>query len=347
MTTMTSRERVQCVFAGEIPDRVPYVEMGIDFPFVCKLLELDIPAGRYFDSGEVESAPIEIQRRLNEVLHRDNLVYSMLPPIPATKVAGRDGMRFFEDGKIKTWADLDQLQFPDPASEAVLAPARRFVDQAGDYATICACRVGISATYLAMGMEHFYYMLHDNPALVEEVLRRYTDYAAAVVEQAARLGFDIFWTADDIAGATGTLFSPTMLRELMLPHVRKVAERVHETGIHWIYHSDGKLTSVIEDLLALGIHGLNPIEPACMDIRALKQQIGSRVVLSGNVDVHLLTAGTPAQVRETTLGLLRDVAPGGGYMLASGNSVASYCNVDCVKAMCDTAYEYGRYPIYL
>lgn len=345
MTEMTSRERVQCVFNREIPDRVPYVEMGIDFPFVCKLLDLDVNSSQYFDSGEYASTPIEIQKCVNQILHRDNLVYSMLPPIPSVKTAGRGGIRFFEEGKIKDWADLDQLQFPDLTSEAVLAPMRQFIAQRGDYATICSCRVGISATYLAMGMEHFYYTLVDDPALIEEMIRRYTDYAANVAELAAKMGFDLFWTADDIAGRTATLFSPEMFRELMVPHIRKVAERVHESGIRWIYHSDGNLMAVIEDLLALGIHGLNPIEPMCMDIRQLKKQIGDRVVLSGNVDVHLLANSTPDEVRTTTLSLLRDVAPGGGYMLASGNSIASFCDLDCVKAMCDTNYEYGRYPI--
>ncbi|MEZ4664768.1 MAG: uroporphyrinogen decarboxylase family protein [Caldilineaceae bacterium] len=344
MAEMTSRERAVCPERRNSRPRA-LCGNGDRFPFISKLLGLDIAPGRFFESGEYESAPLDIQMRVNEILHRDNLVYSMLPPIPAVKVPGRDGILFFEAGKIRSWSDLDQLQFPDLTSEEVLAPMRRFRAHSGDYATICSCRVGISATYLAMGMEHFYYALVDKPALVEELMRRYTDYAAGVVEQAAKLGFDIFWTADDIAARTATLFSPQMFRELMLPHMRKVAERVHDTGIHWIYHSDGNLSAVIDDLLALGIRGLNPIEPTCMDIRQLKQQYGSRMVLSGNVDVHLLAEGPPAAVRETTMGLLRDVAPGGGYMLASGNSVASFCNVECVKAMCDANYEHGRYPI--
>lgn len=347
MAEMTARERVQCVLNGGIPDRVPYVEMGIDFPFICKLLGLDIPADKFFDSGEYASAPIDIQIRVNESLHRDNLVYSMLPPIPAIKEPGHDNILFFADGKIKDWDDLGQLEFPDLTSEAVIAPMRQFMAQVGDYATICSCRVGISATYLAMGMEHFYYMLVDKPALIEEMMRRYANYAADVVELAAKLGFDIFWTADDIASRTSTLFSPKMFRELMAPHIRKIAERVHDTGIHWIYHSDGNLTPLIDDLLDFGIRGLNPIEPMCLDIRQLKEQYGDRVVLSGNVDVHLLAQGTPAEVRTATLALLRDVAPGGGYMLASGNSIASYCKVECVKAMGETNYEYGRYPICL
>jgi len=345
MAEMTPRERVRCVLAGELPDRVPYVEVGVDFPFISRLLGLNIPAGRFFEAGEYESPPIEIQLQINQILHRDNLAYGMLPPIPAVKRPGEDGILYFKDGKIKSWEDLDQLQLPDPSSETFLAPARRFLEAAGDYATVCTSRIGISPTYLAMGMEHFFYCLYDDPALINELLQRYTDFAVAVAEQAAQLGFDMFWTSDDIAFRTGPLFSPKMFRELMLPHIRRVADRIREAGIAWAYHSDGNLTPLMEDLLALGIHVLNPIEAACMDIRDVKKRYGDRVILCGNVDVDLLTAGTPEQVREVTLGLLRDVAPGGGYILASGNSVTSYCSVDCVRTMCDTVYEFGHYPI--
>lgn len=347
MGEMTSRERVLAVLGRETPDRVPYVEVGIDFPFISRLLNLELPAGKFFEAGEYESAPVDIQLQVNRILHRDNVVFNLLPPIPAIKHAGRDGILFFAEGQIKNWTDLEQLEIPNPASQQILEPAKRFLSQAGDYATICTCRVGISATYLAMGMEHFYYALYDNPALVQELLRRYTDFAVSAVEQAANLGFDLFWTSDDVAFRTGSLFSPKMFRELMLPHVRKVAERVRDVGIPWVFHSDGNVAPLLEDLLELGISVLNPIESLCMDIRDIKKRYGSRVILSGNLDVNLLADGTPSQVRDTVIGLLRDVAPGGGYLFASGNSVTSFCKVECVKAMCDTLHEFGRYPIQL
>ena len=132
-----------------------------------------------------------------------------------------------------------------------------------------------------------------------------------------------------------------MFRHLILPHIRKVAERARDLGIPWVYHSDGDLSGILNDLMDLGIRGLNPIEPLCMDIRQLKKQLGRQLVLIGNVDVSLLAEGTPDQVREVTSGLLRDVAPGGNYMLASGNSITSYCKVDCVRAMCDALYTYN------
>jgi hypothetical protein len=50
-------------------------------------------------------------------------------------------------------------------------------------------------------------------------------------------------------------------------------------------------------------------------------------------------------VERETRGLLRDVAPGGGYILTSGNSIASYCQVEYVRAMCGVAGKLGGYPI--
>ena len=43
--------------------------------------------------------------------------------------------------------------------------------------------------------------------------------------------------------------------------------------------------------------------------------------------------------------LIQNVAPGGGYIVTSGNSLASYLKPDCVMAMAKAVKKYGRYPI--
>ena len=37
--------------------------------------------------------------------------------------------------------------------------------------------------------------------------------------------------------------------------------------------------------------------------------------------------------------------PGGGYIVTSGNSLASYLKPECVMAMSEAVKKYGRYPI--
>ena len=45
--------------------------------------------------------------------------------------------------------------------------------------------------------------------------------------------------------------------------------------------------------------------------------------------------------------LIRDVAPGGGYIITSGNSLASYLDADNVRAMSRAVRAYGTYPVSL
>ena len=341
---MTGQERFLAVVHGEEPDRVPYIEAGIDFPFVCRLLDIDLAADELFDSGEYQTTPIDLQLAVNDTLHRSNLTYHQPPPIPAHKVPGQDQILFFHDGYLKTWDDFDQLTFPDLASEEVRGPARAFLARRGDHAAILSTRVGFSSTYLGMGMEHFYLTLKDDPKLVTEVFRRYTDWSAQAVYFAHEMGFDAIWTSDDIAGKTGLLWSPQMFDEIFWPYASNFAAAVRDTGLPWIYHSDGNLWKILPQLVELGITGLNPIEPACMEIGEVREAF-PELALFGNVDMDLLARGTADQVRATARGLIRKLGPSHRFALSSGNSVASYCKVENVRAMCDAVAEFGGYPI--
>ena len=65
------------------------------------------------------------------------------------------------------------------------------------------------------------------------------------------------------------------------------------------------------------------------------------------MDLNLLGAGTPDEVDEEVRELIRDVAPGGGYMVTSGNSLAGYLKKENVLALSEAVKKYGRYPIAL
>ncbi len=82
-----------------------------------------------------------------------------------------------------------------------------------------------------------------------------------------------------------------------------------------------------------------------MDIRALKRDYGRRLCLLGNVDLNLLARGTPQKTGEEVRGLIRDIGPGGGYIVTSGNSLAAYLEPENVVAMSETVQEFGSYPI--
>jgi uroporphyrinogen decarboxylase len=95
----------------------------------------------------------------------------------------------------------------------------------------------------------------------------------------------------------------------------------------------------------LGIAGLHPLEKGAMDIRAVKRAYGDRICVLGNVDLNILGMGTPGDVDDEVRGLIRDVGPGGGYIVTSGNSLAGYLRPENVLALSEAARKYGQYPL--
>jgi uroporphyrinogen decarboxylase len=97
--------------------------------------------------------------------------------------------------------------------------------------------------------------------------------------------------------------------------------------------------------IGLGVAGFHPIEKGAMDIATVKRTYGDRVCLLGNLDLNILGRGTPEETEQEVLELIRNVAPGGGYILTSGNSLASYLKPECVVAMARAVRKHGQYPI--
>ena len=69
------------------------------------------------------------------------------------------------------------------------------------------------------------------------------------------------------------------------------------------YHSDGDFSSILSDLVDIGVDVINPIQPDCMDARWIKREYGNHLALWGTVgDAALWESGSPetiaAEVRE-------------------------------------------------
>jgi uroporphyrinogen decarboxylase len=322
---------------------VPYCEFGVDRALAQKLMGWGEPT-THAANLEVNPYTIEEAKALAAHLKLDNIYYVLRAPVYAEKEPGQYGRLFYGRGLIQTEADLALIQLPDPTDDRLYAEAARFAREKGDYAAFFVTRAGPFPTWLSMGLERFCTALYDNRRLVEAVLDRYCDWAVAVAERVCRLGFDVYVTTDDLAFKSGTFFSPAVFRSLFLPRYRRLREKI---TIPWLVHSDGNIMPFLADFLSLDIAALQPIEKGAMDIRALKRTHGQRVCLMGNVDLNLLGMSTPAEVDEEVRGLIRDVAPGGGYIVSSGNSLASYLLPENVRAMSAAVQKYGRYPINL
>lgn len=337
---MTPRERILSALKLEEPDRVPFCESTIDPVIAVKLLDLE-PLKELPEIATFHRS-VDEEKALSRLLHRDNISYRLTAPIFAEKVKGKDGRIFYGKGLIRSEKDLELLDFPDPYDDSLYIEAEEFASKKGEFALVFSTRFGISPTYLSMGMEEFSYALYDNPKLVEKVMDAYFGWAAAIIERISQLDFDIIWTSDDLAWRAAPLFSPKFFHDVVVPKIRKIVEKI---PILWVHHSDGNILPLLDDLISLGVKGVNPIESAAMDINDMKKGYGDKVCLLGNIDVHTLSVGTPEQVEEEVKKRIKDIGPGGGYIVSSGNSITAYCEPRNVIAMAEAIQKYGKYPI--
>lgn len=193
-----------------------------------------------------------------------------------------------------------------------------------------------------MGLEAFSYALVDDPDLVHEVLKRYTAWQLVVTENLIDLGFDFLWSFDDIAYKSGPFCSLPTFRKFLLPAMQVAAESI---TIPWIFHSDGNIMPVLEDLLTLGMDGLHPLEPGPMNLAEVKQKFGDQLCLIGNVSVDALSSAGPEEIEQIVRECIAAAGPGGGYMISSSNSIPSYARPENVRALAEAVQTYGRYPL--
>jgi uroporphyrinogen decarboxylase len=244
-----------------------------------------------------------------------------------------DGRKMVGNGIIQTRDNLKLLRLPDPTSKEVYKAAEEFCMNKGEYAAVLQIRLGIGSTLISMGLDGFAYAMVDDPELIEIVLSTYVDWSIAAVKSLVPAGFDLVWAFDDVAGNTGPLFSSKLYREMVIPHLKRAAQAIKVTGVPWISHSDGDMKPILEDWLSLGMNGIHPIQPDVMDIFSLKEEIGHRVCLIGNIDMANLTFGTPEEVRAEVSEKLARVGRDGGYIISSSNSLIAEMKVENVQMM--------------
>ena len=210
------------------------------------------------------------------------------------------------------------------------------------------CGTGFNVLYLRMGLLRFCEWMSDCDDLLMAVLDRYSaDNARWTAAAAEERLCPLFLIADDIGCKGRLMFSPDYLRRTFIPALRRVCEPLVQAGVKVIFHSDGNVMEILDDMVEVGIAGLNPIEPlAGMDIGLLKKRYGRRLILVGNVDCsQALPLGTVEDVRDAVRVCVRAASAGGGHFIGSSSEITPSTPLENVFAFYEACREFGRYPI--
>jgi uroporphyrinogen decarboxylase len=199
--------------------------------------------------------------------------------------------------------------------------------------------VGLTEIYHRLGWEFFTTLMMDYADLLEAYLDARNQ---AELRRVAAIAdphiLPIALTYDDIAYKTATLISPKWLRKYWVPRLKSLIDAWHARGTLCLYHSDGNLWNILDDLVGAGIDGLNPLEVlAGMTVKEVRQKY-PQLFLTGGIDVsQLLCLGTAEEVREVCRQTIRD-ADGKGYFIGSSTELHWGVKLENAVAMFETAW---------
>lgn len=377
---MTSRERVLAALAHEEPDRVPTALGGgpyslVDDVYLKLLTYLGLgSAVPPFRSGHNVSF---MDDRVLEHLGVDTrYVWLGHSPSDPTPVAGDPDTLI--DGFGQSWKralpyyypgqgllqeatvdDIDALvKWPDAADPrwTVGVEERARLLKEGTDCFVVARMVTSHGPYQMAsnlrGTEQFLMDMASDETFTFALIERVTDAIIGLMRSYLAAGgsyFDMIeLPGDDYATQTGMAMSPQMFRKYFKPPLRRMVEAVktQRSGLKVMLHCDGALAPILSDLSEIGVDVVHPLEPLpAMDLDEIKAEFGKTLAFLGAIDIQHALPGTRQEVVDEVKRRIRQLGPGGGYILAPANHVQPDVPPENVVTMFETAREFGRYPI--
>ncbi len=197
-----------------------------------------------------------------------------------------------------------------------------------------------------LGDEMFMLTLIDDPEWIGDIAVTATDNSLRNFQVLLDAGIrpDGLWIYDDMAFKTMTFCSPAMYREIIWPQHRRLAEFAHRNGMKIIFHSDGDLRRVIPDLIEAGFDCLQPLESkAGMDVRKLAPEYGRELAFFGNIDVMKLVTNDLELIEQEISSKLAAGKAAKGYIYHSDHSIPPQVSWATYQQLIRFVQTYGQY----
>ncbi len=247
---------------------------------------------------------------------------------------------------------LDSYKIPDPYDERRYEPSRQIIEKYGkDYWIVGAIPCTIfEVSWGLRGLDEFMMDMVSNKDFAHTLMDKVMEFPLVAGKKLIELGVDMLWTGDDVGMQTGMMISLALWREYFKPRYAKLYSEFKKLSpsIKIAYHSCGNCEPILDEMHELGLDVINPIQPGAMNPVYIKRRYGKKLALWGTLDEQkILPFGTPEEVKTEVKRLIKNCAPGGGFILTPAHNIQSDTSMENILAFYKAAKDYGQYPIHL
>jgi uroporphyrinogen decarboxylase len=351
---MKPKDRVKTALSHQEPDRLPTSLWGGSYGLVDPLYEKlvkEMNLGSPLPPIRSGHTVTHIDDRMLELLGTDTrMVWPGASPSSPTHIS-EDGAYILDDfgqpwkrtipyysatdGLLKDHDTIESIdkyvQWPDIDDPKWLRGVAERAEQLQNSPYFIIGRMVVSHGPFQMAcdfrsMENFMMDMMLNPEFAAALLRKTTDLICGLTRNYLLAAGDVLdmieLPGDDYGANENLVISPGLFRKMIRPCLEQLVSSVREIrpDIKIMLHSDGAIGKLIPDFIEIGIDVIHPLEPVSgMDPQKIKAEYGDEICFMGGVDISRAMPGSLEDVRKDVDRCFRDLAPGGGYILAPCN----------------------------
>jgi len=194
------------------------------------------------------------------------------------------------------------------------------------------------------GMENYFVKMYTHPEVVHAVTRHVVDFFLEGNRRFFALAgdeVDAYFFGNDFGTQLDLLVSPDAFKEFVAPYFQELTNQGHEYGYQVVLHSCGSIYRVIQEIIAMGVDCLHPLQAkaANMDAERLSAEFRGKIAFMGGVDTQeLLMHASADEIRDEVF-RLRDLL--GPALIISPSHEAVLPNVPPrnIEAMAKAVFE--------
>ena len=351
----TGKERVLGAFARKKTDRLPVFDV-VNKP---DMYEDILGKNNYESNGRL---CVQLAKKLGmDAVTVHSAPYTCLIPPKAmwdspNSFTDRFGLHFKVEetswplGMIASHREADEefleiLKNAEVTDEDV-RQVKEAVEEAGEeIAVLGSVRGTFGFLFIALGLENLTYAMYDGPELLTEIIEAADAFWTKLGLKLIEAGCTALYVANDMGMNGRTLIAPAQLREFFFPSLLKQISAWKEAGGKVLFHSCGNVDAVLEELADMGIDAINNIQVySGMNLASVKERIGHKVTIVGNVDATGILCGTDkALIDEAIRNVVTTAGQDGGLIIATDHSFHEGMPQENVLYFLDKARELGRF----
>lgn len=147
--------------------------------------------------------------------------------------------------------------------------------------------------------------------------------ANAAIERNKKLrdtGVEVLLLCSDYCFNSGPFMSPAMFEQFIQPYLYQVIDAARSAGFYVIKHTDGNIMPILNQIVECRPHAIHSLDPmAGIDIAEIRDRVGDKVCLCGNVICSGLQSGTEQELYDSAAYCMTEGKKSPGYIYTTSN----------------------------